>query len=134
MPELLARRHRSLVRRLPAAGGVLRYEADGLSLDFLRRSVTVDGVPRALSPLEYRLLCLLAGQEGCVPYEELLIALWGRADPRAGASLRYLAACLRRKLDPSAPCRFVRTCIGSGYSLPPQAPRPPDGGESSGSR
>jgi DNA-binding response OmpR family regulator len=112
MEELLAR-VRALLRRAAGQGSpVLR--AAGLALDPRQMRVTRDGVPVALSPLEYRLLAFLMHQrERVVPPTELLEHLYGSDDERDINALEALVTRLRRKLGPAA----IETRRGFGYCL-----------------
>ena len=119
----LVSRIRAILRRRELDRGQLRVvkRVGGLVIDVERHLVTVDGVPRQLTPSEFRILSLLAGTPGRVfTRRELTAALWGSdafADNRA---CDVHIAHLRRKLEgePSAPRRIV-TVRGVGYRLDP---------------
>jgi two-component system OmpR family response regulator len=111
MGELVTR-VRALVRR---AGGRLSstVRAGRLSLDTHRMSATLDGAPVHLSPLEFRLLDLLAHQEGrAISAGELAERLYGgdEADPNA---VEAVVARLRRKYGSD----LIETRRGFGYVL-----------------
>lgn len=112
MEELLAR-VRALLRRAAGQGApVLR--AGEIELDPRQMRVTRDGVPVALSPLEYRLLAfLMHQQERVVPPTELLEHLYGSDDEREINALEALVARLRRKLGAAA----IETRRGFGYCV-----------------
>jgi DNA-binding response OmpR family regulator len=112
MEELLAR-VRALLRRSAGQGApVLR--AAGLTLDPRQMRVTQDGVPVALSPLEYRLLAfLMHRQDRIVPPTDLLEHLYGSDDERDINTLEALVARLRRKLGAAA----IQTRRGFGYCI-----------------
>jgi two-component system KDP operon response regulator KdpE len=118
-PELLAR-VRAVSRRhvrglLPMA--ILRL--GGHSVDLTARMARRDdGEEVRLTPLEYKILTVLARQPGSIVTQETLLKdVWGpqRAD---SGSLRVYIASLRRKLemDPSRP-RHIITELGLGYRL-----------------
>jgi two-component system KDP operon response regulator KdpE len=102
-------------RRVPHSG---RVAIDELSIDLLRREVSVRGARLALTPTDYKLLALLARNLGrVVPHEQLLREAWGphARDPHY---LRVYMARLRRKLDPErAGLRYIVTEPGVGYRL-----------------
>ena len=116
--ELLARL-RVLLRRVqsPEEATILRFGR--IELDFLRRTVTRDGVQVKLTAKEYSLLRLLALHRGKVlTHQHLLRELWG---PNAADQTQYLRvymAHLRQKLEekPNTPV-FFKTESGIGYRL-----------------
>ena len=112
MEELLAR-VRALIRRSVGQGdAVLR--AGPLALDTRRMTLTLDGVPQTLSPLEYRLVAYLMHHQGrVVPPGELLEHLYGDEDAREANALEALVTRLRRKLGAGA----IETRRGFGYAL-----------------
>lgn len=123
-PELLARIRALLRRSAPPelTDGVL--ELGGISIDVSRRSAKRwDGEAVRLTPLEYRILEMLARNADCVvTHSRLLREVWGpnQTDMR---SLRVLVKSLRAKLerDPARP-RFILTETGIGYRLSPDKP------------
>ena len=110
MEELLARA-RALIRRSAGLGTAL-IEAGTFSLDTRQMRVTRDGVPVALSPLEYRLLSYLMHHRGrVVTPSELLEHLYGDDDAREANALEATVARLRKKLGASS----IETRRGFGY-------------------
>lgn len=112
MEELTARA-RALVRR---AGGraTPRQDLGRLSVDLNRMTVAVDGVPLALTPLEFRLIAYLTLQsDRIVPPSELLEHLYGDDDAREANALEAVITRLRRKLGPG----IIVTRRGFGYGL-----------------
>jgi two-component system KDP operon response regulator KdpE len=118
-PELLAR-VRAVSRRhvrgyLPMA--VLRL--GGTSVDLtVRMARRADGREIRLTPLEYRILAVLARHpESIVTHSTLLKDVWGPNRDDSG-SLRVYIGSLRRKLeaDPSRP-KHIITELGLGYRL-----------------
>lgn len=111
IPELVARA-RGLVRR--AAGHATpTLQIGALVIDPVRMAVTLNGLPVALSPLEYRLLAHLGHQrDRTVPPGELLEHLYGDEDREANA-LEAVVARLRRKLGGG----ILGTRRGFGYFL-----------------
>ncbi|CAM3194776.1 response regulator transcription factor [Paracoccus nototheniae] len=112
MEELVARA-RALVRR---AGGRAepRIDLGLLGIDLNRMTVTVGGVPVAVTPLEFRLIAFLAlHRDRVVSPTELLEHLYGDDDAREANALEAVIARLRRKLGPG----IIATRRGFGYHL-----------------
>jgi two-component system KDP operon response regulator KdpE len=120
VPELLARL-RALRRRIVASGAQASSELrfGDVVFDLAWREVTRAGRPVHLTPLEFRLLSLLAMNAGRVlTQRHLLREVWGPAHAEDGHYLRVFIANLRKKLEPD-PLRpiYLRTEIGVGYRL-----------------
>ena len=112
MEELLAR-VRALIRRSVGLASVI-IEVGGLSLDTRQMRLSVGGVPRALSPLEYRVMAYLMLHRGrVVPPGELLEHLHGTDDAREANALEAVVARLRKKVGPTA----IETRRGFGYQI-----------------
>ncbi len=111
--EELVARARALVRR--SAGRAAPVQSAGrLSLDLNRMTGALDGMPLALTPLEFRLLAYLMLNKGrTVPPTEMLEHLYGDDDSREANAVEALVARLRRKLGPG----IVGTRRGFGYHL-----------------
>ena len=79
----------------------------------------MDGEEIHLTPIEYKLLCVLARNTGKVlTHNYILKEVWGSALASDTPSLRVFMATLRKKIekDPSAP-RYIQTHIGVGYRM-----------------
>ena len=113
MVEELTARARALIRR--AAGQVQTVHRLGtLAIDTNRMTVTRDGLPVALTPLEFRLLSyLLLNRDRTVPPTELLDHIYGSEDGREANAIEAVIARLRRKLGADA----IETRRGFGYRL-----------------
>ena len=116
--ELLAR-VRALLRRKSRLAGDGSAVADfgGVTVDMARRSVTRNGEPVHLTPIEYRLLCALLASEGRVlTHRQLLRDVWGPTHVESNHYLRVFVGHLRQKLeaDPAQP-RHILTETGVGY-------------------
>ena len=112
---ILRRAHPCLEVRGPA------YRDAFLTIDFLRHQVSFGGVLVDLTPIEYRLLTLLARQPGRVfLHEDLLTRVWSDAYRDDAHLLRLHVANLRKKIEPDpARPRYIRTHRGLGYSFAP---------------
>jgi two-component system, OmpR family, KDP operon response regulator KdpE len=113
-------------------------EIAGLRIDLDRREVKVDGEEVHLTPIEYKLLVLLAKNAGKVlTHRQILKEVWGPAYAGQSHYVRVRMAELRKKIEGDAgrPKLFV-TEPGVGYRLreEPKAtgtaePSPPGGDE-----
>jgi two-component system KDP operon response regulator KdpE len=118
-PELLTR-VRAVSRRhvrghLPMA--ILRLGTISVDLN-ARTAHRADGREVRLTPLEYKILAVLARHpEGIVTQGTILTEVWGPNRDNSG-SLRVYIGSLRRKLeaDPSRP-KYIVTELGLGYRL-----------------
>lgn len=119
--ELLARmrvalRHAAMVGT-DTSGTVL--EVRGVRVDQVRREVTVDGREVHLTPIEYRLLVLLARNAGRVlTHRQILKEVWGPPYVNETHYLRVFMTQLRQKIeaDPARP-RLLVTEPGVGYRM-----------------
>jgi two-component system KDP operon response regulator KdpE len=119
--ELLARLRAALRRAAAPDRGSEQgvVEIRGLKMDLERRRVTRDGAEVHLTPIEYRLLALLARNAGRVmTHEQLLRQVWGPGYTEQKHYLRVYMAQLRHKLerDPARP-RYLINEPGVGYRL-----------------
>jgi two-component system KDP operon response regulator KdpE len=118
--ELLARL-RVALRHLQQAArpGEPVVEVGALRIDLSRREVTLGGVSVRLTPIEYRLLALLARHAGRVlTHRQILREVWGPGQEAQTHYLRVYMAQLRRKLEAeSARPRLLITEPGVGYRL-----------------
>ena len=72
-----------------------------------------------LTPIEYKLLCLLARNTGKVLTHKFITqSIWGSSWENDVASLRVFMATLRKKLEsaPDSP-QYIQTHIGIGYRM-----------------
>jgi two-component system, OmpR family, KDP operon response regulator KdpE len=118
--ELLARvraasrRRRGSSEELPSI-----IEFGDISINFTSRTVQKGGRPIHLTPTEYRVLCLLAANEGKVlTYLKIMTEICGLDRPRAEHYLRVYMRNLRHKLEdePARP-QHILTEPAVGYRL-----------------
>ena len=117
--ELQARVRAQLrrARLAQASEGETVIEALGVVIDLVKRSVTRDGEPVHLTPIEWELLRVLATHAGrTMTHAQLFVKVWARSHGDAQQYLRVHVANLRRKLerDPVRP-RLILTEPGVGY-------------------
>jgi two-component system KDP operon response regulator KdpE len=117
--ELLAR-VRALARRHGRNdAGEPVFRVGDIEVDFANRRVKRAGQPVRLTPIEYRLLTLLATNAGRVlTHRQILREVWGPAHIEHEHYTRIYMGHLRRKLeaDPAQP-RFLLTETAVGYRL-----------------
>jgi two-component system KDP operon response regulator KdpE len=113
--ELLARVRTQLRRGGTAAREVLRFP--GLEIDRPRRSVIQGGREVRLTPTEFAILELLAGQAGRpVTLRQIVAAVWKGAPATTADTVRVHVGSLRRKLEPDpANPRYIGTEPWVGY-------------------
>jgi two-component system KDP operon response regulator KdpE len=115
MDELLARIRAAVRHRLQQEGEKPVFKSGDLSVDLVRRLVSVGGEPVKLTPREYDLLRVLVAHAGKVlTHKFLLHEIWGgETDIQY---LRIYIRTLRQKIesDPEQP-RLVQTEQGVGY-------------------
>jgi two-component system, OmpR family, KDP operon response regulator KdpE len=117
--ELIARMRTALRHRLASEGSLPMFNSGGLTVDLMRRDVTVDGVKIKLSKKEYEILRELVVHAGkVITHGHLLRVAWGT---ETGVDVQYLRVYirqLRQKIE-SAPAqpRYILTEPGVGYRL-----------------
>lgn len=121
--ELLARLRVSL-RRVrydseKVSSEASQYRNGDLKIDYAAGCVYLDGEEIHLTPIEYRLLCLLAKNTGKVlTHNYILKEIWGNTIVSDTPSLRVFMATLRKKIEPiPAEPKYIQTHIGVGYRM-----------------
>lgn len=120
--ELLARLRVSL-RRVRYDSEKLQKDATlfvngNLKIDYAAGCTWLDGEEIHLTPIEYKLLCLLAKNIGKVLTHNFIIhEIWGNFSSDVPA-LRVFMATLRKKIEktPAQP-KYIQTHIGVGYRM-----------------
>lgn len=113
--ELLAR-VRVALRRVShgAPAEAATFENGALSIDYAAGVVRVGGAEPHLTPMEYRLLVLLArNADKVLTHQYLLEHAWGPGQVGDLASLRVIMASLRKKIGPE----LIQTHVGVGYRM-----------------
>lgn len=120
--ELLAR-IRVTVRRLALMNSnnvpSAVYENGSLKIDFVSGCAWLKGEELHLTPIEYKLLCLLAKNTGKVlTHKYILQNVWGSSLDNDVGSLRVFMATLRKKLESGTDShQYIQTHIGIGYRM-----------------
>ena len=95
------------------------YVNGGLKIDYAAGCVYINDAEIHLTPIEYKLLCLLAKNTGKVlTHNYILKEVWGSSLASDTPSLRVFMATLRKKIEksPSSP-QYIQTHIGVGYRM-----------------
>ena len=96
-----------------------RFENGALRVDYAANTASMNGVELRLTPIEYRLLCLLAQNvDKVLTHTFLTQKIWGKTMDTDIASLRVYMATLRKKLDRYADgVQYIQTHVGIGYRM-----------------
>ena len=120
--ELLAR-IRVTKRRLSAMQSSNKSESvfinGNLKIDYAVGCAYLNNSELHLTPIEYKLLCLLSQNVGKVLTHTFITQkIWGAAWESNVASLRVFMATLRRKIEPSPTSpQYIQTHVGIGYRM-----------------
>ena len=118
--ELLAR-IRTTLRRLSVlspAPDAQEFVNGDLRIDYAAHCVYFAGQELHLTPLEYKLLCLLAKNVGKVLTHNLILKeVWQNTLPNDTPSLRVYMATLRKKVEPPLGQKLIQTHVGIGYRM-----------------
>ncbi|MFR8840352.1 MAG: helix-turn-helix domain-containing protein, partial [Clostridium sp.] len=90
-----------------------------LRIDYAAGCAYLDGAELHLTPIEYKLLCLLARNVGRVLTHTFIMQnIWGNNSADDITSLRVFMATLRKKINSSkdAP-QYIQTHVGVGYRM-----------------
>lgn len=90
-----------------------------LKIDYAGGCAYLKGQELHLTPIEYKLLCLLSKNVGKVLTHTFITQnIWGRSWDNDIASLRVFMATLRKKLEPAPDSpQYIQTHIGIGYRM-----------------
>ncbi len=120
--ELLARL-RATQRRLSVMQGETKTQSSiflngDLKVDYAAGCAYFDGEELHLTPIEYKLLCLLSKNVGKVLTHTFITQnIWGHSWNNDVASLRVFMATLRKKLEKEGTPQYIQTHIGVGYRM-----------------
>ncbi len=90
-----------------------------LTIDYAAGCACMNGEELHLTPIEYKLLCVLARNCGKVlTHKYITQQVWGTAWENNVASLRVFMATLRKKLESSSAVQvYIQTHVGVGYRM-----------------
>lgn len=120
--ELLARIRTALRHSAKSGNGALVgdvFSLRGLTINFDKRQVTVEGKEVHLTQIEFKIVSLLAKSAGRVlTYDSIITELWGPYAIKDNQILRVNMANIRRKLEknPAQP-QYIFTEVGVGYRM-----------------
>lgn len=120
--ELLARL-RVTLRRLhytqDQMKDVIQFKNGDLVIDYSTRLVRVASQDIHLTPIEYKLLCLLSKNVGKVlTHHYILQQVWGSYIAEDIPSLRVFMATLRKKIETNTSHpKYIQTHVGVGYRM-----------------
>ncbi len=95
------------------------YVNGNLKIDLSAGCAFLNGEEMKLTPIEFKLLCLLAKNTGKVlTHTYITQNIWGRSWDKDIASLRVFMTTLRKKLEPFPDSQvFIQTHVGIGYRM-----------------
>ena len=121
--ELLARlrvtQRRLLMMRNDSLAETSVFINGALRIDYAAGCAFLGGEELHLTPIEYKLLCLLSRNVGKVlTHTYITQNIWGSSWENDIASLRVFMATLRKKLEKGADApQYIQTHIGVGYRM-----------------
>ena len=121
--ELLARlrvtQRRLLLLKSSNDAGKPVFQNGELKIDYAAGCVYLKGEEMHLTPIEYKLLCLLSHNVGKVlTHTYITMQIWGSSRENDIASMRVFMATLRKKLEPKKTSpQYIQTHIGIGYRM-----------------
>jgi len=121
-PRELVARLKAVMRRADAGGEEPSVEIDGLFIDLAAHSVSRDGEPIHLTPIEFKLLATLVRHRGrLLTHRALLSEVWGPRTADDTRVLRAHIANLRAKIETAGDkgARYIQTEAGIGYRFEP---------------
>lgn len=121
--ELLARlrvtQRRLLLLKSSNDAGKPVFQNGELKIDYAASCVYLKDEEMHLTPIEYKLLCLLSHNVGKVlTHTYITMQIWGSSRENDIASMRVFMATLRKKLEPEKTSpQYIQTHIGIGYRM-----------------
>ena len=121
--ELLARlrvtQRRLALMKADTAQETPIFTNGALKIDYAAGCAYLDGAELHLTPIEYKLLCLLSKNVGKVlTHTYITQQIWGSSWENDIASLRVFMATLRKKLENGKDGQqYIQTHIGIGYRM-----------------
>ena len=120
--ELMARirvAQRRIINAESSEEGAAVFKNGDLEIDYLAGIAYLNNAELSLTPMEYKLLCLLAKNVGKVlTYTFITKQIWGNSLESDMSSLRVFMASLRKKIEvDTAHPMYIQTHIGTGYRM-----------------
>ena len=91
----------------------------GLRVEYAAGCAYINDIELHLTPIEYKLLCLLSKNVGKVlTHTYITQNIWGQSWENDVASLRVFMATLRKKLEKNSEgVQYIQTHVGVGYRM-----------------
>lgn len=121
--ELLARlrvtQRRLIMMKTEPSAEASVFTNGKLKIDYAAGCAYLDGEELHLTPIEYKLLCLLSANTGKVLTHSFITQkIWGSSWENDIASLRVFMAGLRKKIEKEdGSPQYIQTHIGVGYRM-----------------
>ncbi|MBQ7792240.1 MAG: response regulator transcription factor [Clostridia bacterium] len=113
--RVMERRYRS--KNHPADANPV-FQNGGLKVDFASNCVFVQGEEVHLTPIEYKILCLLSQNCGKVlTHTDITREIWGNSWESTITTLRTFMASLRKKIGTHQNGEYIHTHTGVGYRM-----------------
>lgn len=94
------------------------FKNGGLTIDYAAGCTYVNGSEIHLSPIEYKLLCLMSRNVGKVlTHNSFLKEVWQNTLPSDTPTLRVYIATLRKKIETPLGQKLIQTHVGIGYRM-----------------
>lgn len=118
-PRELAARVRTVLRRLPGERGPAEIKRGELTVDFRKHEASIAGKHLNLTPVEFKLLGILAKEPGRVfSRGELIDKALGYDFEGFDRTIDVHILNLRRKIEPHTNNpRYIKTVYGAGYKF-----------------
>ncbi len=119
--ELLARlrvigRRYTSVKHFPTLSSV--FKNGDLKIDFASNCVYVNDAEVHLTPIEYKILCMLSHNCGKVlTHTDITKEIWGNSWESTVTTLRTFMATLRRKIETDHKREYIHTHTSVGYRM-----------------
>ena len=94
------------------------FKNGDLTIDYVSGCVFIQNEEIHLTPIEYKLICLLAKNVGKVlTHTYITKNIWGMSWDNDNASLRVFMATLRKKIEKDITQSYIQTHVGVGYRM-----------------
>lgn len=94
------------------------FKNGNLKIDYASGCVYMNGDELHLTPIEYKILCMLAHNCGKVlTHTDITREIWGNGWSSTLVTLRTFMASLRKKLESGQKEKYIRTHTGVGYRM-----------------
>ena len=94
------------------------FQNGGLKVDFASNCVYVNDIEVHLTPIEYKILCMLSHNCGKVlTHTDITKEIWGNSWESTIAILRTFMASLRKKIEADRTQEYIHTHTSVGYRM-----------------